>query len=267
MEAPQAVPEYRPSEVVEEESISPNQCLFCNVRFDNSDTDGLNEVVEHMSSFHGLFIPDQDYLLDLASFLGYLATQIRVWHECLYCGITRASTSAVQSHMRDMGHCMLNLEKEPELCEFWDRQSGQRNAFANSGANLTSRLEKSSRVQLVSGKIVTSKSSGRLKTQATPSTSVRLALPADAGSSKLPEPPRLHTCRQLARRDEMGLQNMGPQQRNALMKAVKRSQKEEEVARRASEWIYARKANDQKHDQNYGALAWAKGGMHNLLPR
>jgi pre-60S factor REI1 len=65
----------------------------------------------------------------------------------------------------------------------------------------------------------------------------------------------------------MGLQNMSSQQRNALVVAVKRSQKEEAMARRAKEWTYARKANDQKHDQNYGALAWAKGGMHNLLPR
>jgi len=120
VEAPQAAPVHRSSEVIDEESVSPNQCLFCNVLSDNSDTVGVEEVVKHMFAVHGLFIPDQDRLSDPASFLGYLATQVRVWHECLYCGITRTSTSAVQSHMRDSGHCMLNFEKEPELCEFWE---------------------------------------------------------------------------------------------------------------------------------------------------
>jgi pre-60S factor REI1 len=220
-----------------------------------------------MFAVHGLFIPDRDRLSDPASFLGYLATQIRVWHECLYCGIMRTSTSSVQSHMRDSGHCMLSFEKEPELCEFWECKSHRGNGFANTGTNPQSRLREGPQLQLASGKTVTSKSSRRSRTQATRATNVQVTLPADAESSQLPEPPRLRTCRQLARRDEMGLQNMSFQQRNVLVVAVKRSQKEEAIAKRAKEWIYARKSNDQKHDQNYGALAWAKAGIHNLLPR
>jgi pre-60S factor REI1 len=267
VEAPQAAPEHRSSEAIDEESISPNQCLFCNVRFDNSDTDGVDEVIEYMFAVHGLFIPDQDRLSDTASFLGYLATQIRVWHECLYCGIIRTSKSAVQSHMRDSGHCMLNFEKEPELCGFWECKSYQGNGFTDTGTNLQSRLLEGPQLKLASGKTVTSKSCCRSRTQATGATNLQVVLPADAKSSQPPEPPKIRTCRQLARRDEMGLQNMGFQQRKVLVAAVKRSQKEEATAMRAKEWTYARKCNDQKHDQSYGALAWAKGGMHNLLPR
>ena len=267
VEAPQAAPQYPPNAVIDEESVSPNQCLFCYALFDNSDTDEVGEVVGHMFAVHGLFIPDQDHLSDSASFLGYLATQIRVWHECLYCGITRTSTSAVQSHMRDSGHCMLNFEKEPELREFWEGQSSQRNGFANIGTRFESRLREGSQLQLVSRKTVTSKSSRRSRGQAIRATSAQLASPDDTKSPQPSEPPKLGTCRQLGRRDEMGLQNVSSRQRNALVVAVKRSQKEEAMARRAREWTYARKANDQMHDQNYGALAWAKGGLHNLLPR
>jgi pre-60S factor REI1 len=266
-EAPQAAPKYQSNAVIHEESVSPNQCLFCNALFDSNDTDAVGEVVGHMFAVHGLFIPDQDRLSDPASFLGYLATQIRVWHECLYCGVTRISTPAVQSHMRDSGHCMLNFEKEPELSEFWEGKSSRGNGPANIGTKLESGLREGSQLQLISRKTMTSKSSRRSRVQVTRATNVQLALPNTTESPQPSEPARLGTCRQLARRDEMGLQNVSSQQRNALVVAVKRSQKEEAMARRAKEWTYARKANDQKHDQNYGALAWAKGGLHNLLPR
>lgn len=267
MEAPQKASEEQLRVATDEESTSPNQCLFCQLTFDNDETGEVEEVIQHMSAFHGLFIPDLDLLSNPASLLGYLATQIRVWHECLYCGITRTSTSAIQSHMRDSGHCMLNFEKEPELSEFWERRSDQETGLTDTRNKLKSRFGESQHLRLVFGKNASSNSSRRPRTQAVQARSIRPTLPAGAESSHLPESPRLRTCRQLARRDEMGLQNMSFQQRNALVVAVKRSQKEEAMARRAKEWTYARKANDQKHDQNYGALAWAKGGMHNLLPR
>lgn len=81
-----------------------------------------------------------------------------------------------------------------------------------------------------------------------------------------PRPPG-QLARQTGRRDEMGLIGVTSQQQRALIVAVKRSQNEEAVNKRAAEWSYAKKANKQKHDQNHGPLAWAKGGMHNLLPR
>lgn len=214
------------------------------------DTGELSNSIEHMFTAHGLFIPDQAMLSDPASFIGYLATQVRVWHECLYCGTTRTSTLAIQSHMRDSSHCMLNFEREPELLEFWERQ-----------ANTESSTSNMVRPGTAFGQTVGLKSShqGRLRAR-----NARLVLQA---GPQLHEASTHQSCRQLARGDAMGLQNVSPQLRQALVLAEKRSQKDEAMANRAKEWTYARKANKQKHDQAHGPLSWAKGGAHNLLPR
>lgn len=248
----------------DEESVSPKQCLFCHLTFDDG-TEDLDQVVEHMFAAHGLFIPDQAHLSDPASFLGYLATQVRVWHECLYCGVVRTSTAAIQSHMNDSGHCRLNFEKEPELQDFWEHRVDADLESAVLGIKSASSVRQE--LKLSTGRTVSSKPFHPSKPRVTRTTRVRPALTAGPESPQSQEPSGSRDCRQLARRDEMGIQNLSSQQRRALVVATKRSQKEEAMARRAKEWTYARKANDQKHDQNYGALAWAKGGLHNLLPR
>ena len=218
-----------------------------------------------MFTAHGLFIPDQTMVSDLACFLGYLATEVRVWHECLYCGTTRKSTLAIQDHMRDSGHCMLNLEREPELWEFWERTSdGEGNALNDV---TTPGIEFGKELRLPSEKVVGSRWVPQRRTKATRVRDVCLALRADPEPSTSPEPSKKQSCRQLARRDEMSIQNIDSQQRHALVLAEKRSQKDEAVTIRAREWAYARKANTQKHDQSHGPLSWAKGGAHNLLPR
>ena len=291
---PEFVEKKSRNETVEEtetdqETISPCQCLFCQQKFDN-DTEDLEHTLEHMFTAHGLFIPDQDMISDLECFLGYLATEVRAWHECLFCGITRKSTLAIQSHMRDSGHCMLNLEREPELLEFWEyasdeegdapndivrpdselleswecRSDGERSTPSDVGRPA---IETGNELQLLIGKVVGSRRAPQRRTKPTRVRDVRLALRADPEPSITPEPCKEQRCHQLARRDEMGIQNIGSQQRHALVLAVKRSQKDEAVATRAREWSYAKKANTQKHDQAHGPLSWAKGGMHNLLPR
>jgi pre-60S factor REI1 len=65
-------------------------------------------------------IPDPEMVVDLESFVGYLATEARVLHECLYCAAMKDSTVSIQSHMRDKGHCLLNFDREPELLDFWE---------------------------------------------------------------------------------------------------------------------------------------------------
>ncbi len=101
------------------ESASPFQCLFCSQTFSSSTT-GLTSNVSHMLTAHGLFIPNPNKVSDLPSFIGYLATEVRTWHECLYCGATKPSTASIQSHMRDKAHCRLNVDREPELLDFWE---------------------------------------------------------------------------------------------------------------------------------------------------
>lgn len=218
--------------------------------------------MDHMFSVHGLFIPHHTMLSDISSFLKYLATQVRVWHECLYCGTTRKSASAIQDHMKDRGHCRLNFEREPELSDFWELERDTETKVAVQLDSDTGR-----ELRLASGKTVTSKTSRQPGLQTRRTGQTRLALTAGAEVLQPRILPAQPQYRHLIRRDEQGIQNINPQQRHALMVAIKRSQKDEAMASRAKELTYARKANDQKHDQAHGPLSWAKGGLHNLLPR
>ena len=98
------------------------RCLFCNTSSKSSD---LNLV--HMKKSHGLFIPERDYLDDMDGLLQWLDDRIRSEpHECLYCHQTKSSSEAIQSHMRDLGHCKIAFEDEVDMIEvgqFYDFRS------------------------------------------------------------------------------------------------------------------------------------------------
>ena len=101
--------------------IPLSRCLFCNY-----DSPTLKLSVAHMTKFHGLFIPEQNYLVDLEGLLGYFQAKIHQNNECLYCHKLKSTTSAVQTHMRDKGHCMVAFETEEEMIEvgqFYDFSS------------------------------------------------------------------------------------------------------------------------------------------------
>ncbi|KAF2278503.1 uncharacterized protein EI97DRAFT_492946 [Westerdykella ornata] len=102
---------------------SPYLCLFCSESFPTS-SEGFSSNLSHMRTVHGLSIPNAGAVSDLQSLVEYLATEVRIWHECLYCGAVKGSAASVQSHMRDKNHCLLNLEREPELRDFWERSPG-----------------------------------------------------------------------------------------------------------------------------------------------
>lgn len=220
------------AEEIDQNPGSPYQCLFCQQKFEH-DNEEFENTLKHMFTTHGLFIPDHTTISDLGCFLGYLATEVRVWHECLYCGTTKNSTLAIQSHMRDSSHCMLNLEREPELLEFWEcRVDGVGNAAKNAGR---SRMGSGKELQLL-GTVGGPRWNAQEKTRARRARDVRLALQAGLKLSTSPEPPGKQNSRQLARRDEMSIQNIDSQQRHALILAEKRSQKDEAMAKRANEW-------------------------------
>ena len=88
------------------------QCLFCNY-----DSPSFKLNVHHMTKFHGMFIPEQPYLIDLEGLIGYLYKKIAENQECLYCHKLKGSTSGIQTHMRDKGHCMIAFESEEEMIE------------------------------------------------------------------------------------------------------------------------------------------------------
>ena len=87
-------------------------CLFCNYR---SPKMKLN--VHHMSRHHGMFIPEQDYLVDLEGLIKYLYAKINENNECIYCHKLKSTVSGIQTHMRDKGHCMIAFETEDEMIE------------------------------------------------------------------------------------------------------------------------------------------------------
>ena len=252
--------------------MSPFQCLFCSQGFASDDA-GFAENLEHMRTAHGLSIPDPEMVVDMQSFVGYLATEVRAWHECLYCGATKPSTLSIQSHMRDKGHCRLNLDREPELLDFWASPrwvegDGVAALEQEHPINLSE-----TEICFAPGRVIGSRHAAPAKKKASRkrnlAASTMLALPQgseDAESSPLAAGPQLASGRQLSRREEMSILGVSVQQRQALVLAEKKAQRSETVARRAREWVYARGANSQKFDQLNNQMKWGKQN-HKLLPR
>ncbi|KAH7135516.1 C2H2 type zinc-finger-domain-containing protein [Dendryphion nanum] len=96
-------------------------CLFCNYRSPN-----LSLSLHHMERFHGMFIPEKEFLVDLEALVTYLWHKINDQHQCLKCPKIVHTATGIQTHMRDRGHCMIGFEDEDELVEigqFYDFRS------------------------------------------------------------------------------------------------------------------------------------------------
>ena len=101
-----------------EHKADVKQCLFCNY---SSPTLDLN--MNHMSRQHGFFVPERDYLVDLSGLLNHLSETIMVLCQCVYCQKNMHTSSGVQTHMRDRGHCMIAYgteDEQLEVGEFYD---------------------------------------------------------------------------------------------------------------------------------------------------
>ncbi|RKF75695.1 Cytoplasmic 60S subunit biogenesis factor REI1-like protein [Golovinomyces cichoracearum] len=92
-----------------------NRCLFCNLV---SQTVEMN--TSHMEKFHGMFLPERKYLVDLQGLLSFLYERIYTDHQCLYCGKIRLSKFGIQTHMRDKDHCKIPFFTENEQLEIGD---------------------------------------------------------------------------------------------------------------------------------------------------
>lgn len=102
-------------------TVTLKSCLFCNY---DSPTIPLNVV--HMERIHGMFIPEKQYLVDLDGLITVLQQRIQEYHECLHCGKAKGTAAAVQTHMRDKGHCMIPFTTEEEqlsIGDFYDFRS------------------------------------------------------------------------------------------------------------------------------------------------
>ena len=97
------------------------QCLFCSYH-----SPSLSQNLVHMTKQHGLFIPEQDYLVDIEGLIKFLNEKVTEMHECLYCHQTKHTAGGAQQHMRDMGHCTVGYNDEEEMLEigqFYDFRS------------------------------------------------------------------------------------------------------------------------------------------------
>ena len=102
-------------------AIPISRCLFCNY-----DSPSLKLSVMHMAKIHGLFIPEQEFLVDLEGLIGYMQAKIHQNFECLYCHKLRGNAAGIQTHMRDKSHCKIAFETEAEMVEvgqFYDFSS------------------------------------------------------------------------------------------------------------------------------------------------
>lgn len=102
-------------------SVPLSRCLFCNY-----DSPSVKLSVTHMERIHGLFIPEQNYLVDLDGLIGYLQAKVHENHECIKCHKLKGTAPAVQTHMRDKSHCTIAFEQEEEMIEigqFYDFSS------------------------------------------------------------------------------------------------------------------------------------------------
>ncbi|KNG49884.1 zinc finger protein 622 [Stemphylium lycopersici] len=96
-------------------------CLFCNYK---SPSFQLN--ITHMGRFHGMFIPEKEFLAQPEELIKYLHEKVHTYNECLKCHKILHTASGIQTHMRDRGHCMIAFDSDVELVEigeFYDFRS------------------------------------------------------------------------------------------------------------------------------------------------
>jgi pre-60S factor REI1 len=219
---------------VHDEVPTPTQCLFCNVN-----SPRLHANLEHMASSHGLFIPSPDRISDVEAFLSYVAVIVFKYNECLYCGVEKASVDAVQTHMRDKGHCKLNLHSSSELLDFWDDadSSGLEDGSVPMEHQDNVKKLSATEMRLPSGLVITSSqhtdttrlhANSRIRNRIDRSTSPSSTLTTSQASGSLtPQLPRHnadpHDSRRLATRHTMGLAGVSESQLRTLAAQEKRS--------------------------------------------
>ncbi|XP_068221646.1 cytoplasmic 60S subunit biogenesis factor ZNF622 isoform X2 [Palaemon carinicauda] len=101
----------------EGDAIELKDCLFC-----SHHSASLKKKLEHMSIEHSFFIPDLEYCSDVAGLITHLGEKIGCGYECIACnwiGNRCPTLDAVQKHMKDKGHCYLNIDGD-KLLEFED---------------------------------------------------------------------------------------------------------------------------------------------------
>jgi pre-60S factor REI1 len=250
------------------EQVQINCCLFC-----TKDSDSLETNLEHMSSEHGLYIPEIEHLSSLETIVGYLRTVITEYNECLYCGTIKQSAEGIRRHMLDKGHCMINLEREPELLEFWefsdsdgydtDEEEAPKSRPRKTDTAATRDLSQGE-YTLPSGKVVGSKSKARearffarRTALAAKETSSQMITEGpidntDKTSSADPAESVIRTeggtqDRAVAVRDAVGLVGVSEQQMRSLITVQRKMQRQQAIVLASAAWAGEKGGTHQKH--------------------
>lgn len=107
--------------------IPSDTCIFCNLK-----SKDLNSNATHMFKKHGLYIPEEKYLIDKLGLIEYLGEKVGFGNVCLYCAYQGKNLESVRQHMIAKGHCKIPYDTEDEKLEiskFYD--------FSTSYANGT----------------------------------------------------------------------------------------------------------------------------------
>ncbi|KAG7902805.1 hypothetical protein KL905_003121 [Ogataea polymorpha] len=102
----------------EEEPVILTNCFYCSVQSIDEEAN-----VAHMSTAHGLFIPEQDHLVDLSGLLQYLGDRAIIDKECLKCGFVGKNLVSIRQHLQSKGHCVIPYETRAErqvIARFYD---------------------------------------------------------------------------------------------------------------------------------------------------
>jgi hypothetical protein len=91
------------------------ECIFC-----SKTSASAEETAEHMSECHSFFIPDVEYLVDLAGLLSYLGDKVGVGFCCVFCHRVFESVQAARQHMEALSHAKMVYgdDEDAEAGEF-----------------------------------------------------------------------------------------------------------------------------------------------------
>jgi pre-60S factor REI1 len=189
----------------------------------------------------------------MESFLGYLAILIFEYNECLYCSLKKGTVDGVQTHMRDKGHCMIKMNSESELLDFWEPfDSGDEGQNEGERTKSTAIKLSETEMRLPSGVVINSRSDTTqlrakpgLAQSRTKGLQYRIkraemrAITAgenqETADEKQSRPSRSND-RRVAVRGEMGLAGIPESQRRALQITEKKMKRREAVAKAAQRY-------------------------------
>ena len=95
--------------------IKPTTCLFSHPKY-NKNFDTVDENIEHMFKTYGLYIPEQNYLVDKEGLISYLGEKIGFGF-CISCNYQGRNAEAAREHMRQKRHMRIPYETEDEKLE------------------------------------------------------------------------------------------------------------------------------------------------------